>query len=258
MALSAVVKETKETTVKPAVATAQATKAQDSERVKAHEEFKNKGESIGQMLTEEQRLLEGTKRASIQFIRALGNPKQKQDRVSKGAAVGSYKPIGYLLKALEDITIKKFPLKANCVNLIDVNLDAVSTKTIKAGEEFEVNIRELGDLISKTEFNGFFTGGGKEVYLGVTFSGERTEPLPILKAKEGSIKENMELVATETVGADGKKTYTVLPQYEETFGVLFTARKATRTSKGNGGRTSEQGQSAANIARALQDYYATH
>lgn len=264
MALS----KTVEGNVKPVVTPAESTKVvaggskADTQRKMGHQDFKARGESIGAKMSEEEKAREGVKRGAIAFVCALGNPKQRQDRVvEKGKSVECWKPVGYKFKALEDITVPVIPLKENYQSLIDVAIENATEVPVKAGEEFVCNLREYGALISRTEYNGIFNGEGKEVYLGVTFSGNRTDPYPILKAKEGSIKSNMELVASEEVvqGADGTTTkkYTVKPEYAEKFGVLFKTRSASRTGRGTA-KTSEQGVAASCIARALADYYAKH
>ena len=233
----------------------------DTPRKAGHQDFKARGESIGAKMSEEEKAREGVKRGAIAFVCALGNPKQRQDRVAAGKNVVCWKPVGYKFKALEDITVPVIPLKENYQTLIDVAIENATEVPVKAGEEFVCNLREYGALISRTEYNGIFNGEGKEVYLGVTFSGSRQDPYPILKAKDGSIKANMELVADEEdiTGADGStiKKYTVKPEYAEKFGVLFKARSASRTGRGTA-KTSEQGVAASCIARALADYYAKH
>ena len=235
----------------------------DTKRRNSHAEFKTLGESLGAKMSAEEKAKEGTKRGAVAFVCALGNPKMKQDRVSKGQIIPCFKPVGYKFKALENIVIPVIPLKDNCASLIDVAVENATTRPVKAGEEFVLNLREYGALISQTEYNGSFSGEGREVFLGVTFSGERTEPYPILKsaAGAGSIKENMELIANEEIvkGADGAdvKKYTVKPEYAEKFGMLFKTHSAKRTGLGSA-KSSEAGVAASNIARALQDYYNKH
>ena len=233
----------------------------DTNRRNDHAEFKARGEALGAQMSAEEKSKEGTKRGAIAFVCALGNPKQKQDRVTGGKSVPCFKPVGYKFKALEDIVVPVIPLKENYTSLIDVAVENATTRTVKAGETFDCNLREYGALISQTEYNGIFNGEGREVFLGVTFAGNRTEPYPILKASEGSIKENMELIADEEKikGADGAevKKYTVKEEYAEKFGMLFKVRSAARTGSGSA-RASEAGVAASNIARALQDYYTKH
>ena len=233
----------------------------DTVRKEGHAEFKARGEALGAQMSAEEKAQEGTKRGAIAFVCALGNPKQKQDRMSGGKAVPCFKPVGYKFKALEDVQVPVIPLKENYTSLIDVAVENATTVTVKAGQMFSCNLREYGALISQTEYNGIFNGEGREVFLGVTFSGSRQEPYPILKASEGSVKENMELIADveEVKGADGAavKKYTVKDEYAEKFGMLFKARSATRTGSGSS-RASEAGIAASNIASALQDYYTKH
>lgn len=232
----------------------------DSGRTDKHAKFKAHGESIGAAMTAEEKAKEGSMRSAVAFVCALGNPKQKQDRVEKGKSVPCYKPVGYKFKALQDIMVPVIPLKENYQTLIDVAIENATEVPVKAGETFVCNLREYGALISKTEYNGIFNGEDKEVFLGVTFSGSREEPYPILKSSVGSVKETMELVATveEIKGADGAvtKKYTVKPEYEEKFGVLFKARSTSRV--GGSAKASEAGVAASNLARALQDYYTKH
>lgn len=229
----------------------------DTARKQLHQQFKAEGEALGAQMTEDQKALEGSKSASIAFICALGNPKQKQDRVSGKQSIPCYKPVGYKFMALEDVKVPVFPIKDGYQTLIDVDVAAASEVTVKKGQTFVCNLREFGELISKTQFGGSFEGNGKRVYLGVTFSGSRLEPYPILRTAEGSVKESMELIADVTENADGTKNYTIKDEYAEKFAVLLKGRKASRSGAGTA-KTAEAGESARNIARALQSYYAKH
>lgn len=229
----------------------------DTLRKKVHQEFKDRGAALGAQLTEEQIALEGSKSGDVAFVCAVGNPKQKQDRVSKGQSVPCYKPVGYKFKALADIKVPVLPLKDGCKTLIDVDVQAETEVAVKKGQTFVCNLREYGALISRPEYGGTFDGEGKRVYLGVTFSGERLDPYPILKAAEGSVKETMDLIADVTKNADGTDKYTIKPEYEEKFAVLLKPRKIERNSAG-GAKASEAGQSAKNVARALSDWYSNH
>lgn len=231
-------------------------KGSNSTRKVFHQKFREEGAAIGANLTEEQKAAEGSKSGAVAYICALGNPKQKQDRVSGGQSVPCYKPVGYKFIALEDMTVPVLPLKDGGT-LIDVDVAQRSEIKVKKGQEFVCNLREFGELISKPQYGGAFEGNGKRVYLGVTFSGNRTDPYPILRTSEGSVKETMELVANVNKNADGTDAYAVKEEYAEKFGVLFRGRKASRSGAGSA-KASAAGASAKDLARALQAYYAKH
>lgn len=264
MALSKVAGVTPEITTAPAESTKVIGSVNgNSPRRQGHDEFKSLGESIGANMTAEEKALEGTKRGAVAFVCALGDPRKRQDRAvgredGKQKSVPCWKPVGYKFKALEDIMVPQIPLKENNTSLIDVAVENATEVPVKAGEEFILNLREYGTLISKTEYNGVFNGEGKTVYLGVTFSGNRSEPYPIMRAEGGSVKTNMELIADEEKvhTADGREVskYTVKPEYADKFGVLFKTRSISRSAR-SGEKSNEKALAASNIARALQDYY---
>ena len=99
---------------------------------------------------------------------------------------------------------------------------------VKAGEEFFLNLYETGLLISQVEYAGTFNGGGDEVVLHATFSQARgNTPLTVIKRKGAPIKDKL-LPVADVTDVNGKKTYTIKPEYQEKFGYLYVRRAGIR------------------------------
>ena len=211
-------------------------------------EFRKEGANIRAVMSDADKAAEGSKSDKIEFLNCLGDP-TKPVAVKVGGEVkksGYYKVCGYELKALEDMEVPVAPfveqVKGNYLNVVD----EITTRPVKAGEVFHLNIVETAALISQVEFAGRFTGGNKEVILGATSSKDREDPLPILRLADpqaGSIKDGMQLVGTvKTADAPAK----VLDQYADTFANLFNrARGPIGDGKGRAVKQPERDYAAA-------------
>lgn len=219
-----------------------------SASMKASEVFKSQGEAERQTLTEDQKAAEGCKSNTITFQGCLGNPAKPQSRVQKGASVPSLTVVGYEFVSSEPITVDVLPIKEGFKSLSDVDYENASQKQVAAGEVFALNAMETAALISRSEYAGKFSGGNKEVTLSAKFSNDRPDPLPILKAAEGSIKQVMVEVADMV---DGKPV--VKDQYAEKFAVLF---KRKSTNKVGSSRAAKSGEAEKNIAAAFRKFLA--
>lgn len=219
------------------------------------EAFKASGAANRAQMTEDQKAVEGSKQDKIAFVAALGDPNRKQARVAGSVSLPSNVVVGYKFKALEDVDVPVENLKPNFKNLIDVEFSA-ETRHVKAGEEFHLNLVETADFISRLEYAGRFTGEGITVGISAKSSKDRPgEPLPILgKIGGGSIKEGMQFVA-DMVGVteDSKGTPKIKPEYEDSFGVLYTKRSL---SKKTAGAPKKSGEGQADIAAAFRALYA--
>ena len=215
----------------------------------AFEQFKNMGISAREKYTDEQKSIECSKSDTIQFVIALGHPGKPQKRVQGGQALASFQVVGYMFKALEDVSVPVAKQIEGAKSVMDCEI--VGSKEIKAGETFQLTLFETGCFISRIEYGGHFTGGGDEVILHATVSQTHEgRPLTVLKRPTSPIKDKMELIAEKVPGADGKSVYKCKPEYEEKFGYLFTKKKATRTLSGK--KTEQESYKA--LAAAFRQY----
>lgn len=209
------------------------------------EEFRLKGKTLREGMSDDQRAQEGSKSDTVAFVATLANPAKPQRRKKGSEYIESKRPCGYQFKILEDTTVPVAPLKAECKSELDVELPATE-RPVKAGEIVSLNIIETAIFISRFEYAGTFRGEGTEVFIVPTASAKRVDPTPCLRQTGGSIKENMIMVA-EMV--DGKAK--VLPEFEESFAPLFRERKTHRHGSGKGTKAGETTKNTAAAFRAL-------
>jgi hypothetical protein len=225
-------------------------KSVDADVVAKHKAFRNLGESIRSNMTEEEKAAEGSKSGTLEFVHCLGNPKVPQPRKENGQTIPSVQVVGYTFKTTEDIDVPVMPyVEGASSNLLNVEYGA-ETRHIAAGTTFNLNVLEAGGLLSKVEYAGKASGGGRPVVLAVSFSKTRPDPLPQLRleSQSGSIKDTIIDVATK--GADGK--WACKPEYQE-FGKLFVSRTSTRPGSG---APKAAGESSKSVAAAFRDFLA--
>lgn len=213
--------------------------------------FKATGQAVRAQMSEDQKALEGTKRGSVAFVACLGDPARKQSRKTKGEYEDSYRPVGYRFKVLEDMKVPHAPFAENCKDLLDVQTPPQMVE-VKAGEEINLNIVEAAMFISMPEFAGAFNGEGKHVYIHAVCSQNRKDPYPALKTNEGSIKENMILIAEMEGQIDGKGGTPKLKEGFESFAPLY---KKTRTTRAGGRATGKASTATEDTAAAFRQLY---
>lgn len=217
---------------------------------KKSEAFKAIGAAARAQYTEDQKALEGSKQDKVAFVACLGDPARSQSRKTKGEYTGSFRVVGYRFKALEDMDVPKAPFAENCKDLLDVVQPPTMVK-VKAGEEVNLNIVESAMFICRPEFAGTFSGEGKTVFVNAVCSANRKDPYPALKTTEGSIKENMIMVAEMEGQVDGKGgTAKVKPGFED-FAPLFKKTKTRRTGASGAGRQNTAVKDTAAAFRSL-------
>lgn len=253
MALSSKMDEMKATApVAPTAPTAPAAKAgtaKGDDRVKT---FKKRGDAILAGLSDAEKDVLGSKSATITFVCCAGDPQRQQSRKSKGEDIPSHKVVGYVFTSSEDIVVPFAPLKQGAAYPTDV--EEFSTRTVKAGEKFVLNNMEVGKFLSQVEYDGKVCGeGGKVVTLTAKANQTAKDILPILRTAEGSIKEGMDLIATEQVGEDGKTKFVLKDFYKESFGNYYTKRAVVRSS----GATKAATESHSALAAAFRELYAS-
>lgn len=228
-------------------ASATATKGGD-DRVKA---FKKHGDSILARMNDTEKELLGSKSASLTFVCCAGDPQRQMSRKFKGEDVPSHQVVGYVFISSEDITVPFAPLKQGASYPTDV--EPATERQVKAGEKFVVNNVEAGMLLSRVEYDGKACGeGGKTVTLTAKSNKNSKNILPILRTADGSIKEGMDLIATEQVGEDGKSKFVLKDFYKESYSAYYTKRVVTR-SGASAQKASKESCSA--LAAAFREMY---
>lgn len=253
MGLTNVVKEAEQKNNATAPATAPTAPAKGvkakTETQSLYEEFKEKGRAIRDAKSAEEKALEGSKSDKVVYVAALADPSSSQYRKANNENIASYKVVGYRFKALEDMEVPVSKLKVGFKNELDT--EPITTRTIKAGEEFDLNRLETGYLMGRNEYAGKFTGDGTTVNLFVRYAKDRQEPLPTLKLNDkGSVKEKLIFVA-ENIGDETKKNWKVKDEFAGMFDVLYMKKS---TGKPGSGSAKKNAESAADIAAAFFNY----
>ena len=229
MALSNVMNQMNANAAAPAATapkTAPTSSKGKDDRVQA---FKAHGDAILSKMSDAEKSVLGSKSNTLTFVCCAGDPQRQQSRKSKGKDVPSHKVVGYVFISSEDITVPFAPLKQGANYPTDV--EEFTERQVKAGEKFVVNNMEAGRLLSRAEYDGKASGEGGKV---VTLTAKANKDskgvlLPILRTADGSIKENMDLIATEQVGEDGKTKFVLKDFYKESFTNYYTKRMVTRS-----------------------------
>lgn len=235
--------------------TAPAPAAKSAKTATKTDAFKQQGASLRAQMSEDQKAVEGSKSDAVAFVCALGDPNRKQARVQNKTSIPSYVVVGYKFKVLEDMTVPFAPIREDYKTPLDV--EPAQERQVKAGDIVALNIVETAMFICRLEFAGKFSGEGNEVTLSAKTSQDRIDPLPILnKAGDGSIKENMELIA-DMVGqtAENKKgTPQIKDEFKESFGALYAKRSLTKKSAST---AKKAGEGQKDIAAAFRNFYAS-
>jgi len=189
------------------------------------EAFRAMGREFRAGMSDDMKAAEGSKANTLAFVAALGDPRQRQDRVANNASLESYLVVGFRFRAIEPVTYEKIPLKTGARDIIDVDYDAHTPVTVQAGEEFDLNLMEMARLLADPLYAGSATGGEKGVYLTFKDSKARKDMLPVLSCiGKGSVKEGMILIGQKV----DDNTWAAKPEFAEKFGVLYTKKAAVR------------------------------
>lgn len=188
------------------------------------EAFRNTGREILANMSEDEKAAMGSKSNAIAFVTALGDPRQKQDRVQGNATVPSWLVVGFRFKAVEPVTIIRKPFNNPPKDILDVDHSSMVTETIPAGQTFDLNLTETARLLAQHVYGGAATGGEKGVFLTYKESQTRKDPLPVLACiGKGSVKEGMILIADKV----GENEYKVKPEFQA-FAPLYTKKNAVK------------------------------
>lgn len=217
------------------------------------EKFVATGRSELSNLSDEVKASFGANKADVEFKACLVDPTKKQ-AAKTTEAVSPNTVVGYRFKALKDIEVPVLPFKTQAKSLVDT-LDAKTEKTfktVKANEEFDLNLVETGIMITQTGYNGQFTGGGKTVTIQAKFAKDRADAMPVLKLADGSIKSQQIETSTKENGK-----VVCLPEFQEKFGAYYAGRTAGRKGKGTASQK-KTGENTSIIAAAFRQLYGTN
>jgi len=194
----------------------------------------------------------GTKSDSVAYVCPLGDPSRPELTIIKGK---DGKPdqrktnsrfVGHRFRALEDMVVPDCGLRYEKGDLMDYYPERLhQTREVKAGEEFDLTLMEIGLLFALPEYNAIVTGG--DIKVAISFRNGKPDgaakvdgsDLPTVSVRllgDGSIKDlqPIDVLTYETV-ADGKSTRkirTMLPEFAEKFGALAQTRERVATAAG--------------------------
>lgn len=194
------------------------------------EAFRNAGKELIANMSEDQKAAMGSKSNTLAFVAALGDPRQRQDRVSGNATVTSYLVVGFRFKAVEPVTFMRKPFNAQPKDILDVDYACTETVTVQAGETFDLNLVETARLLAQPVYGGSATGSEKGVFLTYKESQTRKDPLPVLSCiGKGSVKEGMILISDKV----GENEWKVKPEFQPIFQPLYTKKNAVKKGSAN-------------------------
>lgn len=211
-------------------------------------DLKAQGESILLSKSEEEQAKIGSKSHTLEFISLITNPYFPVSRREKsGEIVKGEETVGAILKNVGDEPIEVLTLPNKSYEVMDVDFEKASSRTIQPGEEFQVNSAEVAELLTRDEYGSRITGGGKVVTYTTQAPKDPTKlPTTKLRIKDGSVKDYS--VSIAEVSEDGK-TKVMKPEFEEKFGIFST--RGTRTRSVSGKKSRKRGNPAGFAVHAL-------
>jgi hypothetical protein len=193
-------------------------------------DLKQEGLSIYYSMSPEEVEKLGSKSGDLEFVKLITNPFFNVSRKLKdGSVIKGEETVGAILKNLgkEPITVKTIPNKS--YEVMDADWDNVSERVVQPGEEFQLNSLEVAELLTRPEYGGRITGGGKEViYTTQTPKDPTVIPTTKLRIKDGSVKDHS--ISIGYVGEDGSKV--VKPEFQEKFAIFATRGARKRAISG--------------------------
>lgn len=203
--------------------------------------LQNEGKKIISTMSEEERKLIGSKSDTIQVVEVLALESKTDSIAASGSApaIQVPKPVGFIIKATEDVVIPVIPAHLN--ESTGVTPEQIEYTTVKAGKEAQLTYIEAMFLAAKEEYAGAFSYRGEEGQtikltpkVGRFATNERALPTPSFQRPGTSIKLNTLVIDEKVTDASGKETVQVKKGFEK-FAPLVV--KATRVSAGRAGGT---------------------
>lgn len=242
--------------VAPAAAPQTGANKSKSDAQKLREEFVAAGTALRSQMTEEEKNALGSHSDDITFICCLGDPTKPTKRVEAGNKdLPSFTVIGWKFRANADLTIPVAPYKKD--SNLPMAVEPATTRAVKAGEEFSLNLAETAMLLSEPQYCGSVTGDGKRVNMGVTVTPATKEPRPQLSSGEGqgSVKGNLICIADVKKSADGRIESVVAKPGYEAFQSYFDRRLNKKTPVRSKSGESKTGKRQQDIALAFRSYF---
>lgn len=187
--------ETTETSVQPEVKKSTGTKASTSQ---AKEFVRESYKEVIATMDDNERAILGTKSNTLDLKRVLGLGSKKDSRKVGGASgqmVTCDKPVALEFTTSETIEVPQLPVDTTTTSKIDFT--TVPTRTVQAGETFQVTYFEAMLLLIRSEYCGQFSAYGVENdgYLSVNLpnyiGGVQNIPTPAFNLRSTAIKENI-------------------------------------------------------------------
>ena len=213
--------------------TNKATKSKDKVKSKMKTSSNHKtileGEKVYRSFTEEQKdklfSLEGT----IHFVNLLGTSSQTSGllKTEDGSTKYAMKVVGVKLRTDIDIEVPVISVLKD--KKTGIAPEDVSSRNIKAGEEFNLNMYEVMLLITRPEYSGCITRDGhtRGVYFSARtvnyYNGKEKLPTPSLSARTGTGALRDSTIAIDKKISRG--AYVIKDEYKKEFGELIKEPK---------------------------------
>ncbi|MCM3624825.1 hypothetical protein M4D70_21605 [Brevibacillus borstelensis] len=192
----------------------------------ANEEKIIQGQEIIDSMTDEERKVLRSKSGTLHFKRllTLGSVRYK----------GQSKPVGVALVSDEDISVPVIDVMKNQETGIDVEKD-ISSRNVKAGEEFYLTYYEFMFLIIRDEYGGYFEANdnpyGAHLSVKSTFKKKVAKlPTPTINFAKGtgSIKTEDNMFDIDKKSPDG--TWVIKPGFERFAPLVHNGKRRKRPS----------------------------
>ena len=190
-------------------------------RAKQYAAFKELGSLARSEYSSDEKAAEGSKSGSLFVCSAITNPSKILTRVSKGKPdVVSNPVIGYTMVSTEDIIIPRIMEDVRC-----------PARFVKAGDGFQVNLEECGELVTRMEYSGVVTdynwAEGDPISICVRIERDSGEPrVSLVHRGENAVIEPCEAAIECSSGA-----WAVKPEFAEKFAYLFAPKEVSDTKK---------------------------
>lgn len=216
-------------------------------------DLNEQGKNILNQKSEEEQALLGSKSANLEFVALITNPYYPVTRKVNGKAVKGEETVGAIFRNVgeEPITVLTLPNKS--YEVMDVDFEKVSQRTVAPGEEVQLNSAEVAELLTRDEYasvarGGTFPDGKEKVVTYTTQTPKDPSKLPTTKLRlnEGSVKDHA--VSIADVSPDGK-TKVLKDEFKEKFGIFST--RGTRSNSASGNSRKAQVNTAGLAVQAL-------
>lgn len=198
--------------------------------------FTQEGKARFASLSEEEKVLAGSKSGTLHVDTILGLYNQDKRAVSKDQRVTCNKMIGFECHSDEPIQVPVIdPAKGDPrLKWTPVDPSEIAYKNVAAGETFQVTFLEMVYLINRIEYSGLAEFQGNPRGFGILVkankwaTGESAVPCISFGLAQGSIKEVT--VAIDEPDAQGNKV--INERYAEKFSYFLQKKSAPRGTTG--------------------------